>query len=132
MSHATSPSPVLNVTPNTFTKGNYFSIWPMVHSRDRASRRYPCDICGRNFLRKCDLTKHVKKCVDLEDESPLLERDSSPLATEESVEIKDDKNSKHNSPNDKEESFKSDTSSDVNQCGRQSPTEKKRPKTRRN
>ena len=52
-----------------------------VHSRDRAARKYPCDICGRNFLRKCDLTKHVKKCVDLEEESPLLEREDSPMVT---------------------------------------------------
>ena len=93
-----------------------------VHSRDRAARKYPCDICGRNFLRKCDLTKHVKKCVDLEEESPLLERDNSPVAREIPA-----MNSSTDSTNDDEVKLSNaEPASDTNHNA--SPVEAKRPK----
>ena len=47
-----------------------------VHSRDKTARKFPCDLCGRNFLRKCDLSKHAKKCGGLESDSAVLENDA--------------------------------------------------------
>ena len=96
-----------------------------VHSRDRAARKYPCDICGRNFLRKCDLTKHVKKCVDLEDESPLLERDNSPIARD----IPAKNSGAMNSPSDsRDDKANAEAASEINHNSSQLPVEAKRPK----